>query len=103
MRARFGGKRAAALAEAIAVLRPRPGDAVDYSLRTALRELGQRVEFPDAQIERLDELIVPLVTVRAPGLLALHGVGPDTAALLLIAAGDHPGRGRYLPDCRPWY
>jgi transposase len=29
---------------------------------------------------------------RAPGLLALHGVGPDTAALLLIAAGDHSQR-----------
>ena len=43
-------------------------------------------------MERLDELIVPLVTARAPGLLRLHGVGPDTAALLLIAAGDHPER-----------
>ena len=29
---------------------------------------------------------------RAPGLLALYGVGPNTAALLLIAAGDHPAR-----------
>ena len=65
LRARFAGKRAAALAEAIAALRPRPGDAADYSLRTALRELGRRVEFPGAQIERLDELIVPLVTARA--------------------------------------
>ena len=50
------------------------------------------MEFPDGQLERLDELIVPLVTPRAPGLLALHGVGPDTAALLLVAAGDHPER-----------
>ena len=41
------------------------------------------MEFPDGQLERLDELIVQLVTHRAPGLLALHGVGPDTAALLL--------------------
>ena len=32
------------------------------------------------------------MTARAAGLLALHGVGPDTAALLLIAAGDHPHR-----------
>ena len=24
--------------------------------------------------------------------LRLHGVGPNTAAVLLIAAGDHPGR-----------
>jgi transposase len=32
------------------------------------------------------------VTARVPGLLSLHGVGPDTAALLLMAAGDHPER-----------
>jgi transposase len=50
------------------------------------------VEFLDAQTGRLDDLIVPLVTARAPGLLSLYGVGPDTAALLLIAAGDHPER-----------
>jgi transposase len=60
--------------------------------RVALRELGRRAEFPGAQLGRLDELIVPLVTARAPGLLSLYGVGPDTAALLLIAAGDHPER-----------
>ena len=92
LRARFAGLRAAALAEAVAALRPRPGDAADYSLRIALRELGRRVEFLDAQIARLDDLIVPLVTARAPGLLSLYGVGPDTAALLLIAAGDRPER-----------
>jgi len=87
LRARFAGKRAAALAEAIAALRPRPGDAADYSLRTALRELGRRVEFLEAQIERLDELIVPLVTARAPALLALYGVGPDTAAPIPASSG----------------
>ena len=92
LRSRFAGKRAAALADAIAALRPRPGDAADYAVRIALRELGRRVKFPDAQIDRLDELIVPLVTVRAPGLFSLYGVGPDTAAMLLIAAGDHPER-----------
>jgi transposase len=43
-------------------------------------------------MERLDELIIPLVTARAPALLTLHGVGPETAALLLITAGDHPDR-----------
>ncbi len=60
--------------------------------RVALRELGRRARFPDAQTGQLDELIVPLVTARAPGLLGLYGVGAGTAALLLIAAGDHPGR-----------
>jgi transposase len=60
--------------------------------RVALRELGRRAQFLDGQLDRLDDLIGPLVTERAPGLLALHGVGPDTAALLLVAAGDHPER-----------
>ena len=63
-----------------------------YATRFALRELGRRAEFLDGQIGRLDDLIVPLVTARAPGLLALYGVGPETAALLLVAAGDHPER-----------
>ncbi|HEX3312403.1 MAG TPA: transposase [Streptosporangiaceae bacterium] len=92
LRTRFAGHTAADLVSGLASLRPRPGDVVGYATRIALRELGRRAEFPGAQLERLDELIAPLVAARAPGLLALHGVGPDTAALLLVAAGDHPER-----------
>ncbi len=92
LRGRFAGHGTAAQAAAIAALRPRPGNVPGYAPRGALRELGRRVQFLDAQLERLDELIGPLVTARAPGLLSLHGVGPDTAALLLVAAGDHPER-----------
>ena len=92
LRERFAGHTAAALAGGLAALRPRPGDVPGYATRIALRELGRRVQFLDAQLTRLDELIIPLVTARAPALLALHGIGPGTAALLLIAAGDHPGR-----------
>jgi hypothetical protein len=32
------------------------------------------------------------ITDRAPGLLDCYGVGPDTAAALLIAAGENPDR-----------
>ena len=92
LRARFATHTAAALVADLASLRPRPGSTVGYATRIALRELGLRAEFFDAQLERLDELILPLVTAHAPGLLALYGVGPHTAALLLIAAGDHPER-----------
>jgi transposase len=92
LRARFAGHTVAALVSGMASLRPRPGSTVGYATRMALRELGRRAEFPGGQLGRLDELIIPLVTARAPSLLALHGVGPDTAALLLIAAGDHPER-----------
>ena len=76
LRTRSTGHGTAALAAAIAALRPRPGDVPGYATRVALRELGRRVQFLDAQLERLDELIIPLVTARAPGLLSLHGVGP---------------------------
>ncbi|HWM95580.1 MAG TPA: IS110 family transposase [Streptosporangiaceae bacterium] len=92
LRVRFARHAPAALAAELASLRPRPGDVVGYATRTALRELGRRAQFPGDQLDQLDELIVPLVTGRAPRLLALYGVGPHTAALLLIAAGDHPGR-----------
>jgi transposase len=90
LRARFAQRSPAQLITAIAA--PRPGDVPGYAARVALRGLGRRAQFPDSQLDRLDELIGPLVTERAPGLLALHGAGPDTAALLLVAAGDHPER-----------
>jgi transposase len=92
LRARFARHTPAGLVTELAALRPRPGSMIRYHTLLSLRELGRRAQFLDAQLDRLDELIGPLVTERAPGLLALHGVGPDTAALLLVAAGDHPER-----------
>jgi transposase len=65
---------------------------VRYHTLLALRELGRRAQYLDGQLTRLDQLIVPLVTARSFGLLSLFGVGPDTAAVLLIAAGDNPDR-----------
>ena len=67
LRARFTGHTAAALVAELASLRPRPGSTVGYATRIALRELGRRAEFLDGQLERLDELIGPLVAARAPG------------------------------------
>src|SRR5262249_11366856 len=103
LRARFARHTPAQLVAGLAALRPRPGGgpgdatrgarrARRYAPGVARRARGRRARCLDAQIGQLDELIVPLVTSRAPGLLALHGVGAGTAALLLIAAGDHPGR-----------
>jgi len=73
-------------------MRPRPGGVPGYATRIAVREPGRRAQFPGTRIGHLDELIIPLAAARAPGLPALHGAGPDTAAPLLIAAGDHPER-----------
>ena len=40
----------------------------------------------------IDRLLTDLITQTAPGLFKLHGVGTDTAASLLVAAGDNPDR-----------
>src|SRR5436305_9621463 len=64
LRVRFARHTAAGLVSELAALRPRPGATVGYATRIALRELGRRAESPDGQLERLDALIVPLVTAR---------------------------------------
>jgi transposase len=96
LRARFARHTPASLVTELASLRPRPGDVVGYATRIALRELGRRAEFLGGQLGRPGELIVPLVTAHAPGLLALYGIGPSTAALLRITpngcAARPPGR-----------
>jgi transposase len=92
LRARFAHHTTISLVKETAAMRPRAGDTVGYATRIALRELGRRADYLADEIYRLDALISPLLTARAPTLLALPGVGPDTAAILLIAAGDHPDR-----------
>ena len=83
----------AALAGRVATLRPRPeGDVVVHGTKVALQILGRRVLALDDELDRLDVLLEGLVVTAAPQLLDLHGVGPDTAATLLVAAGDNPER-----------
>ncbi len=67
-------------------------DPVTAATRAALSSLAHRVQALDAEISRLDSLLIPLVTATAPELLGLVGVGVDTAASLLVAAGDNSGR-----------
>ncbi|MDZ7676916.1 MAG: IS110 family transposase [Acidimicrobiales bacterium] len=76
-----------------AALRPRVGsDPVMFATKTSMRILGRRIQHLDAEIKELDALLAELVAATAPELLALYGVGTDTATLLLIAAGDNPER-----------
>ncbi len=92
LRARFERHSTNALAAELAVLRPRPTGTVGYATRIALRELGRRAEFLAGQIDYLDRLLLPLVEAQAPSLLEMYGAGPHIAAILIIAAGDHPDR-----------
>ena len=63
-----------------------------FATKTALSLLGHRVLVLDAERERLNLLLGELVKDTAPQLLEIHGVGVDTAATLLVTAGDNPGR-----------
>lgn len=58
----------------------------------ALRALGRRWLFLTEQIGDLDSLLDDLVAATAPTLIGVHCVGTDTAAALLVAAGDNPNR-----------
>jgi transposase len=98
LRARTKGLSPKAVAEAAASLRPRLGvDVVAFSTKVALRALGRRVAALDDELVGLDALLGELVADHAPALLALPGVGVQTAAALLAAAGDNPERLRSEP------
>ncbi len=67
-------------------------DTVAGITRLTLRDLAQRVLFLDERLEVVDKRLRRITTASAPALVALHGVGPDTASTLLLAAGDNPER-----------
>ena len=94
LRARLKRASSDTLAGDVARLRPRPGDPVEFGTRLALATLGRRVLGLEQEMARLDEVITELVTEVAPGLLEVYGVGVDTAAVLLAAAGDNADRVR---------
>jgi transposase len=60
--------------------------------RIALKSLARRVLELNDEIADLDLLIGPLVAELAPSLLALTGVGVESAGAFLVAAGDNPER-----------
>ena len=82
------------LVATVAHLRPgdRPNDLVAAS-KLAMRCVARRHHLRlSEEIAALDEQLDRLVAEAAPALVALRGVGTDTAASLLIAAGDNPER-----------
>jgi transposase len=65
-----------------------PTDAAKLALRSIARrwlQLTQEITALDTQLDRL-------VAMAAPALVAVKGVGTETAAALLVAAGDNPER-----------
>ena len=79
--------------EACARLRPGAGcDPVLAAAKQALRCLARRHQALTAEIKHLDTELRRLCERANPALLSACGVGAETAASLLVAAGDNPER-----------
>ena len=65
-----------------------PAGAAKYSLRLLARRHGQLT----SEIEGVNDELLRLTAETAPALVELFGIGPDTAATLLVTAGGNPER-----------
>jgi transposase len=93
LRSRLRGLTITAFVTEASKLRPaRCGDPVLAGTKASVASLARRVQALDDELAELDVRIEALVAASWPELLGLFGVGPDTAATLLVSAGDNPER-----------
>jgi transposase len=93
LRADLRGLAAKRLAEKASRFRceAQPADPT-AATKFALRSVARRYQQLSEEIAKLEEQIERLVREASPNLVALDGVGSDTAASLMIVAGDNPDR-----------
>jgi transposase len=74
----------------------RPGKVTEAisSTKHTLRSLAKRWQFLDAEVKDHDRILDELTQRVPPTLREGFGIGPDTAAELLIVLGDNPDRVR---------
>ena len=93
IRVRFKDRHKTGLVTEAVKMRPRRGsDPVTYTTNVVIRNLARRIQGLNAEMRSIDAMLTELVAETAPSLLALYGAGPDTAASLLVTAGDNPDR-----------
>ena len=93
LRCRFKGLSVPAMvAEGIKLRPTRSGDPVTAATKASLSSLAHRISSLDDELAELDQRIEALLVATVPELLDRFGVGPDTAAALVVAAGDNPER-----------
>ena len=91
LRERLRGRSEAALLDACVRLRPGGSDSERAAVALALRSLALRVRQLRSEAKTLEKELSRRVRALAPELLARPGVGPITAAAVLIA-WSAPGR-----------
>jgi transposase len=92
LREQLQGLTTPRLIRAAAALDPGPLATPTAATMLAVGGLARRCQHLDTEISLLTGTLDRLTATAAPKLRALLGVGPDSAAALLIAAGDNPGR-----------
>jgi transposase len=93
IRVRFKDRPKTGLVSEAANMRPRKGsDPVTYTTNLMIRGLARRIKALNNEMAEIDGMLTGLIEDTAPGLFELHGVGVDTAASLLVTAGDNPDR-----------
>ncbi|MEU7939737.1 transposase [Microbispora bryophytorum] len=82
----------AALLRTCAAFQPGSLGGIEDAAIAVLHILASRILALAEEIRAHENALTEIVTDCAPRLLERHGVGPDTAACLLITAGDNPER-----------
>lgn len=82
------------LIDACLRLRPDTAQLVDpvQAAKTSMRSIAVRAKALDAEARILKRQLDALTSAAAPATSTIFGLGPDTAAALLIAIGDNPDR-----------
>jgi transposase len=92
LREQLRGLSVTRLVRAAADLAPGPITSPLAAAMLALHTLAARHQALSAEITTLTTELDRLTRAAAPKLVALFGVGQDSAGALLVAAGDNPGR-----------
>lgn len=86
------------LVQALSKCRPSAhDDPTTVSVLIACKALAQRIEYLERQDRELTAELDTLTSALNPALRAAYGVGPDTAAQLMITAGTNAHRVRSEP------
>ena len=86
LRAKLRGRSTIAQVSACARLRTRPAKSLEHRATVrALRATAQRIQLLQAEADALQTELAALVAAIAPWLLELHGVGPISAAQVLVS------------------
>jgi transposase len=92
LREKYRQLKESALIRALSSSRPGVARSDHRPHLFALKVLAQRHQFLHDQADILQAEIRTMVAEANPALLAAYGIGPITAAQLLITAGDNPER-----------